>query len=242
MNESIVRLFNLQKYDREILDREKMIAEIPQKIKELEKVLDERKELLEEITQRLRENHNKELAIDKKLQETKMNIERHKKQLLTVKTNREYAALLKEISTEESNIERLEEEMITLLDEVEGIEEEKREEEKTLSKMGEKFEKDRKTLEEKKRRFEGEIVEKREIREKIKGELKKNLLKRYEKIRSARDGIAVVTIQGENCGGCFATIPPQVINEAKKGDKIMTCESCGRILVFLEEGHGLDDG
>ena len=68
------------------------------------------------------------------------------------------------------------------------------------------------------------------------GELDRNLLKRYEKIRSARDGIAVVAIQGENCGGCFTTIPPQVINEAKKGDRILTCESCGRIIVFLEEG------
>ena len=241
MNKSLAKLFQLQTIDREILERETMIKDIPQKIKELENQINERKEDLEEVKQRVREDHNKELAIDRKLQETKMSIGRHKKQLLTVKTNKEYAALLKEISTEEANIERLEDEILTLLDEAEGIEEEEREKEKALSKMQERYQKDKKALEEKKEIFEGEIEEKKIERGKIAGEMERNLLKRYERIRSCRDGIAVVQIQGENCGGCFSTIPPQVINEAKKGDRILTCESCGRILIYWEEGQGISE-
>lgn len=241
MNASLMKLFRLQNIDREILERKKMIKEIPEKKRVLENQANERKEIVEEIKQRLRENQNKELAIDRKLQETKINISRHKKQLLSVKTNKEYAALLKEISTEESNIERLEEEMLTLLDEMEGIKEEKNEEEKTLLKMQESYEKNKKVLEEKKNRFEREIEEKKIKREKIASELDHNLLKRYERIRSNRDGIAVVQIQGENCGGCFAAIPPQLINEVKKGDKILTCQSCGRILIYLEEGQSIGE-
>lgn len=241
MNKSVAKLFQLQTIDREILERETMIKDIPQKIKELENQINKREEDLEEVKQRVREDHNKELAIDRKLQETKMSIGRHKKQLLTVKTNKEYAALLKEISTEEANIERLEDEILTLLDEAEGIEEEEREKEKALSKMQERYQKDKKALEEKKEIFEGEIEEKKIEREKIAGEMERNLLKRYERIRSCRDGIAVAQIQGENCGGCFSTIPPQVINETKKGDRILTCESCGRILIYWEEGEGISE-
>jgi len=239
MNKSVAKLFQLQTIDREILERETMIKEVPQKIKGLEKQVNESKEAFEEVKQRVREDHNKELAIDRKLQETNMSVRRHKKQLVTVKTNKEYAALLKEISTEEANIKRLEDEIITLLDEVEGIEEKEREEERELSKMQERYQKDKKALEEKKEIFEREIEEKKIEREKIAGEIERNLLKRYERIRSCRDGIAVVQIQGENCGGCFSTIPPQVINEAKKGDRILTCESCGRILIYWEEGQGI---
>jgi hypothetical protein len=235
MNESLVKLFMLQKIDREIMEREKIIIEIPQKTKELEDQIEERKEILEEIEQRLKQNNNKELAIDRKLQETRMNIGRHKRQLLTVKTNKEYAAMLKEISNEEANIERFEEEIISLLDEIEGIEEEKREEEKSISKMQESYRKKKEALEEKKVKFEEEIKEKKIRRENIKSEIDGNLLKRYERIKELRDGIAIVRISGENCSGCYTTIPPQIINEAKKGDRILTCESCGRILIYWEE-------
>jgi len=214
-----------------------MIAEIPEKTKELEQKITERREIFEEIEQRFRENRNRELAADKKLQETKMVIGRHKQQLLAVKTNKEYAALLKEISTEENNIGRLEEEIISLYDEAEGIEEEKKEEEKIIARAKDNFEKNGKRLEERKVEFEKDIEERKRERERMRSELDPNLLKRYDRVRKSRDGIAVVKIQGENCGGCFSAVPPQIINEVKGGGKILTCESCGRMLIYLEEGQ-----
>lgn len=237
MNESLVKLYHLQRVDREILEKEKMIAEIPEKMKELEGKINERKEILAEIEQRLSGDHNREMAADKKLQETKMVIGRHKQQLLVVKTNKEYAALMKEISTEEENIGRLEEEMIMLLDEADGIEEEKKEEEKIITRTEEHFEKNKRALMEKKDEFELVIKRKKLEREKVAAGLDSQLLKRYDRVRNSRDGIAVVKIQGQNCGGCFSRIPPQIINEVKRGDEILTCESCGRMLIYLEEGE-----
>jgi predicted nucleic acid-binding Zn-ribbon protein len=242
MIDGLVRLFKLQSIDREVLEREQLIQEIPQRIGLLEEELAKRREELDEVQQRLREEHNKELAIDKMLQETKMNITRHKKQLMIVKTNKEYAALLKEISTEEASIERLEEEMLGILDEKDGKEAEQQEVQDALKKTQERFERDKKALEDKKSLFEREIAERAEERARVAALVDEQLLKRYEKIRSARDGIAVVQIKGENCGGCFTTIPPQVINEAKRGDKILTCEICGRILFYSDEGGGIGEG
>ena len=242
MIEGLVRLFKLQNIDKAILDREQLIQEIPQRMARLEEELARRREELEEVQQRITEDHNKELAVDKMLQETKIRITRHKKQLLMVKTNKEYAALLKEISTEEASIERLEEEMLEILDEKEGIEEEQQEVQNEFERMQERFERDKKALEEKEELFRGEIEERKQERTRVAAEVEKQLMKRYEKIRRARDGIAVAQIQGENCGGCFTTIPPQVINEAKRGDKILTCESCGRILFYNKEGGNIGEG
>jgi predicted nucleic acid-binding Zn-ribbon protein len=242
MIERLVRLFELQNIDRAILERERLIQEIPQRMARLEEELAGRKEELEEVQQRITEDHNRELAVDKMLQETKMRITRHKKQLMLVKTNKEYAALLKEISTEEASIERLEEEMLEILDEKEGIEKEQQEVQNEFKKMQDRFERDKKALEEKEQLFNREIEERKQERTRVEAEVDGQLLKRYEKIRSARDGIAVVQIQGENCGGCFAAIPPQKINEAKKGDKILTCESCGRILFYNGKGGGGGEG
>ncbi len=240
MIEGLVRLFKLQNIDKAILDRQRLIDEIPRRMELIEEELEKRKEELEEVQQRITEDRNRELAADKKLQETKMRITRHKKQLMMVKTNKEYAALLKEISTEEANIERLELELLELLDEKEHIEEEEKEVQNAFKKMQERFERNKKALLDKEELFKQEIAEKRLEREQVAAEVDAQLLKRYEKIRTARDGIAVVQIQGENCGGCFTTIPPQVINEAKKGDRILTCESCGRILYY--DGKGRDAG
>ena len=57
------------------------------------------------------------------------------------------------------------------------------------------------------------------------------MLKRYERIRIAKNGIAVVPITRDACGGCYKTIPPQKIVEIEKLTEIIQCEVCGRILV-----------
>jgi hypothetical protein len=51
----------------------------------------------------------------------------------------------------------------------------------------------------------------------------------------ARPGTAVVPVSGASCGGCFASLPPQFINEIRKMEKLITCETCGRILVWSQE-------
>jgi predicted nucleic acid-binding Zn-ribbon protein len=61
------------------------------------------------------------------------------------------------------------------------------------------------------------------------------LLSSYEKIRkSYRNGLAVVPVERDACGGCFNAIPPQKQSEIKQHKKVMICENCGRILVDEE--------
>jgi len=65
-----------------------------------------------------------------------------------------------------------------------------------------------------------------------KGHVDERLLASYEKIRrSYRNGLAVVQVERDACGGCFNAIPPQKQSEIKQHKKIMICENCGRILV-----------
>jgi hypothetical protein len=55
---------------------------------------------------------------------------------------------------------------------------------------------------------------------------------RYERIHESRQGRAVVAIDKNACGGCFRALPPQVMQEAKKHDRLLTCEGCGRLVVY----------
>jgi len=67
------------------------------------------------------------------------------------------------------------------------------------------------------------------------------LLASYEKIRkSYRNGLAVVPVERDACGGCFYYIPPQKQSEIKQHKKVMVCENCGRILVDEELSNNVD--
>ncbi|TMQ68855.1 MAG: hypothetical protein E6K80_13650 [Candidatus Eisenbacteria bacterium] len=59
---------------------------------------------------------------------------------------------------------------------------------------------------------------------------------RYERIRQSRDGRAVVPIVKGSCGGCFRGQPPQMLQEARRGDRALICDGCGRILIWPPEG------
>jgi hypothetical protein len=60
------------------------------------------------------------------------------------------------------------------------------------------------------------------------------LLSRYDRVAKQRDGVGVAEIRKGACGACFRTLTPQALQEAKRNDSVLTCESCGRILVWTE--------
>ena len=76
----------------------------------------------------------------------------------------------------------------------------------------------------------------RERREKAATKVEDRLLNSYNKIRgNARNGLAVVTIKRDACGGCFNMVPPQRQAEVRERKKIIVCEHCGRIFTDIEE-------
>ena len=60
------------------------------------------------------------------------------------------------------------------------------------------------------------------------------ILSQYERILASRDGLAIVTVKGNSCGGCNMFVPPQVINLIKMYERIITCETCNRMLYINE--------
>ncbi len=74
--------------------------------------------------------------------------------------------------------------------------------------------------------------------DRVKAKIDERLLSAYGRIRSnVRNGLAVVTVKRDACGGCFNRIPPQRQVEIRQGKKLIVCEYCGRILVAdPEEG------
>ena len=166
------------------------------------------------------------------IKESQALLKKYEKQSSDVKNNREYEAINKEVEDQELNVKLFQKhikdatdeisEKILLLDKAKKALSAK---EGVLNGKKGELEKIVATTEKEEKHFNKLALEAKE-------EVDGRLLTSYVKIRNSyRNGLAVVQLERDACGGCFNAIPPQKQSEIKQHKKIMVCENCGRILV-----------
>jgi len=234
MKEVLRRLYKLQMVDSDIALLKKKLMDIPKK----EHISDENVKTAEEVVKEIEtELQKKEILREKRereMQETRMNLAKHKTQLLTAKTNREYSALLKEIGEEEKSIEKAEEETITSIMEIENLSEKLEEKNKELAEIRKRETSEKENLKKMQQELEVEIKQKTAKMEEIASHISISQLMTYERIQKGR-GNAVATVKDDMCTGCNTLLPPQFVTLIRRGNKIYTCEECGRILVWHKD-------
>ena len=232
VEERLQNLYQLQSYLSEI-DRIKTLrGELPNEVKDLEdeivryqtridKYQEEIKGLKEFIARK-----NGEIA------ERKVKIEKYDEQINNVRNNREFAFLEKEKEFEGLEIELAEKNIREATEKMEIKSQE-------VERAKEGLTDNEHILEDKKKELEAIVSETRVEEENIRGKVKdleKKIddytLAAFKRIRkNARNGLAIVTVQRDACGGCFNRIPPQRQLEIKMHRKVIVCEYCGRIMV-----------
>lgn len=228
-------LYTLQTIDSEI-DRIRTVrGELPLEVRDLEDVvagLETRHKNLEEEMKAM------ETSISEKkntMKEAAANIKKYEAQQSKVRNNREYDSLTKEIEFQNLEIQlsekRIKEYKLQLVTKAEMIE-----------KAAEDLKEKKKELKAKKSELDEIIAETEKEEEALlkrsrasEKSIEDRLLNAYKRIRmNARNGLAVVPVQRDACGGCFNKIPPQRQLDIRASKKIIVCEHCGRILVDPE--------
>lgn len=232
--EDLNLLLRLQRIDSETMDLKTREEEIPETIRSLEAEMARRGKEIEKEVQRIGEDNKRRGMLELELEIANETVKRYQRQLLDVKTNKEYTALLHEIEGEKDKISKLEEEILTLMDEIECLGRELEASRRDLETRRRSSEEETQHLEGELRDVNDQIAIKEDERKRVVARLKDDLLERYERIRERWGRLAVVALDREVCGGCFATLPPQFVSEVRKGDKVLICEHCGRILVWKE--------
>lgn len=232
IEQKLIALFSLQQIDSKI-DRIRIIrGELPLEVQDLE---DEIAGLETRIDNYIQEIKNLETSINERksaIVDCQMLIKRYEEQQNNVRNNREFDSLTKEIEYQNLEIQLNEKKIkeFTI-----ALEAKKADVERANAKLNER----RNDLEIKKAELD-DIVAETEIEEKelqqksIENQkyIEERLLTAYKRIReNARNGLAVVKIERDACGGCFNKIPPQRQLDIRMHKKIIVCEYCGRILV-----------
>lgn len=159
---------------------------------------------------------------------------KYQQHLLTVKTNREYSALLTEIEAVKREKGELEELIIQKMEKTEALSAEIKEKNGRLEELGKQRQSKKDELEIKQKELSQEMAVRKKQREELSGEVNRPTLRLYERIMNSRINRAVVPIRGGSCGGCFGHVPLQKVADIRKGGQIYTCDSCGRILYYDE--------
>ncbi len=230
VNPDLRNLIALQDLELRIASLQKEVLEIPQKNQSLDAEL-----------QRIRVQHQDRVAHMKELANRRRNLEgqvdllrsklsRFKDQLMAVKTNKEYTAMLHEIQMAEDQIRSEEDKILEVMEEMEDKEMDlKGAEQEMLRKSAEIQESIRKTSESAPL-LELELTRLREEKALTESHVGAELLSRYRRIAEARKGIALAEAKDELCSACHVRIRPQMYADLLRTENIHSCDSCSRIL------------
>ncbi len=235
IKDEIKKLVELQEIDKGIFALTKEKADHPRLLEELASEFDAKKANLKSIEDAKQKLHLKQKDKEGELASKEEGIKKTQSQLGQLKTNKEYQAKLTEIESLKADMSLIEEEILKLMDDVDAMKSDIEKEKIALQA-------DEKTYNEKKGAAANRIKEvelqlatfdgKRNI---LAGGIDKKILARYEHILHGKNGLAIVKAENNSCAGCFMHVPPQVENEIRMHENIITCESCARILYLQED-------
>ncbi len=235
VEEKLKTLFQLQSTLSAIDEKRAMRGELPLEVQDLEDEIAGLTIRVEKIQNEMREFQDAIVQKKGEIEKAKASVQRYESQLDLVKNNREYDTLTKEIE-----FQNLEIELCTKRISEANVRVEERAED--LKHAQEQIEDRRQALEEKKNELDEIMEETRaaedELKEKAKTlevKIEPRLLTSFKRIRkNVRNGLGIVYVQRDACGGCFNKIPPQRQLDIKMHKKIIVCEYCGRILIDPE--------
>jgi len=235
VEEKLKTLFQLQTALSSIDEERALRGELPLEVQDLEDEIAGLTTRMEKIESEIGEFQSAVTQKQGEMKEAEASVERYKKQLDDVKNNREYDMLTKEIEFQSLEIELCQKKMREAQAQ---MDEKNAELEKSKSVIAERKE----DLEVKKSELDEIMAETRAEEERLKIKAKDleqriepRLLTSFKRIRkNVRNGLGIVYVQRDACGGCFNKIPPQRQLDIKMHKKIIVCEYCGRIMIDPE--------
>ncbi|MGC6429357.1 MAG: zinc ribbon domain-containing protein [Flavobacteriales bacterium] len=232
VEEKLAALHQLQVIDSEIDKIRTVRGELPLEVQDLEDGVLGLETRVSKINSELEEQENFISKRKLKIDEAKELVKKYTKQLDTIKNNREYDSLNKEIEFQNLEIELAEKKIKDSTAKISQFKESKTSIDELISEKKSIFNEKKAELESiisETEKEEKELLAKSEKAQKVVDE---RLLTAYNRIRSnSKNGLAVVSVDRDACGGCFSKIPPQRQLDIKAHKKIIVCEHCGRILI-----------
>lgn len=232
VEDDIQLLIQIVKKDVDIQERRKFLETAPAKIKEIDFKIKRMDEELKEVQEAVERLNKERRHLEGEIDAQNAKLDRKRAESKDVNSNEAYRALNKEIDYLEKMIYKEEERVLEILEqgetkkkELEAATEKVNSEKGTLSK-------ERAGLEQEMADFETQlkVIEDEKLR--ILPHLSERIRSLYKRILNVKGDSGVANLEADICQGCYSRMPPQKAHEVRKNNQIITCEVCGRILVY----------
>ena len=232
MNPDLERLIQLQRAESELRRVETEVAEVPRQRVEMEAALAAERARLETARQDLGGGQKARRQHEGELQDLEAKRSRLKGQLMDVKTNKEYTAMLHEIEAVERDIRAREDQILAEMERGETLAADLKREEDGYRQAEERHRSEARTLDDRARALDDQVRRLRADRDAVAETVPPALLDLFHRVARSRGGIAVAQAQDGMCQVCHVKLRLQMYSDLKRNEEITQCPACIRILYY----------
>ncbi len=233
MHPDLEKLIVLQDADREIARLTQEIALLPRRVAAIESKLAETRAQVEKAKAAIASTQKDRKKLESEIQDHQQKISKYRDQSLSVKTNEQYKALLQEITFAEQAIRACEDKILDGMLAAEIQEKNLKSAEVELKQETAEIEKEKAEARARTEQDQKELAEWKARRDHLRSAISPDVVPYYDRVVKLRkSGISPVRDDGK-CAACNVMLRPQTYNEVRANDRVIACDSCGRILYYV---------
>jgi len=228
-------LLKLQVIDYDLGELERSKDYLPDMMENLNREIEDAKQKVVDTAGVLEAARIARKNLELEIQSKEAELQKYQQQMMSIKTNREYDALVAEIDNIKAAVSTAETELLQNMEKVDQMEKDIvtwREKEASIVDNNQK---QLQVLQEKMDSIGDKVAEKKQSRKEVIQDISKPIMSTYERVRKGRGGRAVVVVKKRACSACFKALTPKKIQDIKKGNQVLTCDYCGCLLYWDDE-------
>ena len=241
MKAELQKLVALQNLDTSIRKLEKDLEAIPERRAQIEGEFDRRAFEIRALESRRDEAKHSRARLETEVVDQKSRAERAERNLMSSKKQDEYTAAIREADAARKQISALETQILEQMESLDQAEAALNERADEIATLNSDREARLKAFDEETKSQSELLAKQRVEREQVFANLPSSMSNMYARIRARiRDGVAVAEARNRSCTACFMSLRPQVMAEIRRGEDVITCDNCGRILYYIADSLQAD--
>ncbi len=238
VNNVLEKLEELQEANQQLELCRKDRKELTKDVKNAEERLEQKQQELEDLKKKQTEARRRADDCEAKIEKAEGEIERLEVEMNTTKNQSRYDAMAESIRSHEADIQKWEDEELEALNRLDELSEQREGVKEDIQRLENELEETRNRVEDERQRYDEKIEELKQRRKDIRSEVDDEALDAYDRLARGSDEQALAQVKNRLCMGCFTTITKQQENELLRGNELVFCQSCGKILKLTESEVG----
>jgi predicted nucleic acid-binding Zn-ribbon protein len=235
---ALASLIALQQLDTAAEAARKRLAELPAAEQAIDADMAAAAAALDGVKGRLKANQEARRGLERDVAAVDTRLAKFDDHKAAVKTNHEYTALLHEIATAKQEKDGIEDKILVLMEHADGLTAELKADERALADKKTQGDQAKAALAAERTTLQADLAELARQRTGETRGVDAPVLARYEQLLKQRRGLAVARMTGEMCAACHVRLRPHIAQIVRRNDEILACESCQRILYFVDPAPG----